>query len=371
MGARRFPLSRPNDSRHLAGVKNLVERSVQLPSLNGWRALSIGMVLISHYFYCAGCPFGDVRWNSWFEGKFGVRCFFTISGFLITWLLICEREKTGAVSLRSFYIRRSLRILPVYGAVLLALWIMHLCRHPYQEWPIWVGLLTFTRNFVGTESNGGIVSAHLWSLSIEEQFYLFWPVTFQWFMRARTGRRNLYWLLGAILVAAPIFRLLGALGESPMIFGVSLLGGLSTFAYLDYLAYGCLMAFLLFYERGRLEALVKKWNGLIPLVAGFLILVPYIAKFGNVLQAAGFSLLVLYSILNPQTPLYRFLNLKWVSFVGIISYSLYMWQQFSWNLFDYGKYWLLAIIPILAIGCLSYFLIEKPFLRLRKRFRNV
>jgi peptidoglycan/LPS O-acetylase OafA/YrhL len=343
----------------------------RLPSLNGWRALSIMIVLICHYSFCSTFPFEKKTWQNWFDGNLGVRRFFTISGFLITWLLICEKEKTRTVSLKNFYIRRSLRILPVYFSVLLVLWIMHLYRHSSsQGGAIWFGILTFTRNFFGLDSDGGLESGHLWSLSIEEQFYLFWPVTFKLLINLKSGRKSLYWLLGIILLVSPVIRSLSLLGEYPAKLRFSLFSQFSTFMYLDCLAYGCLTAFLLFYERRKIEKFVEKWNILIPLISSFLIFVPYVSKLGNAFQAIGFSMLILYTILNPKSYLYKFLNLKWISFVGVLSYSLYMWQEFLWNIFYLGKFWVLSIVPIFGIACLSYFFIEKPFLKMRNYFRG-
>jgi peptidoglycan/LPS O-acetylase OafA/YrhL len=329
------------------------------------------MVLVSHYTFCSTFSLPKESWLYWFDGKLGVRCFFTISGFLITWLLICERAKTKTVSLKKFYVRRSLRILPVYASILLVLWVLHLCRHSYQGALIWVGLLTFTRNFLGVESTGGIVSGHLWSLSIEEQFYFLWPGIFKLLMDSSLGRKCLYWLLGAVLVASPLFRSLSLLGEYPAKLRFSWFGEFSTFMYLDCLAYGCLAAFVLFYKRDGIEKFVKQWGVLVPIISSLFILIPYVVKLGNAFQAVGFSVLILYSVVNPASSLYKVLNLRWISRIGILSYSLYVWQQISWNLFDFGKLWVFAIFPIFGIAWVSYSFIEKPFLKIRNRFRVV
>jgi len=87
----------------------------RLPSLDGWRAVSILIVLGFHCTFASGFPSALRPVFHWlFDGSLGVRFFFVISGFLITWLLLCEHEQRGAINLRSFYIRRALRILPVY-----------------------------------------------------------------------------------------------------------------------------------------------------------------------------------------------------------------------------------------------------------------
>ena len=329
------------------------------------------MVLVSHYTFCSTFSLPKESWLYWFDGKLGVRCFFTISGFLITWLLICEKAKTSTVSLKNFYVRRSLRILPVYVSILLVLWIMHLCQHPYQGALIWIGLLTFTRNFLGVESTGGIVSGHLWSLSIEEQFYFLWPGIFTLLIDSKLSKRCLYGLLGLVLVASPLCRTLSLLGEYPAKLRFSLFGEFSTFMYLDCLAYGCFAAFVLFYKRDEIENFFKKWGILVSMVSGLFILIPYVVKLGNAFQAVGFSILILYSVVNPASYLYKILNLSWVSRIGMLSYSLYVWQQISWNLFDLGRFWVFSILPIFGIAWISYAFIERPFLKIRNRFRAV
>ena len=115
------------------------------------------------------------KWNPvlyWLDGP-GVLCFFVISGFLITWLLLVENDHRGRISLKHFYIRRALRILPVYYTFLLTVAVLQYFTPYSQNYMEWIGNLTFTQNFIESPHTTG----HLWSLSVEEQFYLLWPVT--------------------------------------------------------------------------------------------------------------------------------------------------------------------------------------------------
>src|ERR1035437_3942506 len=105
----------------------------RFPSLDGWRALSILLVLGAHCKATAGFPprLGPVCY--WiFDGDLGVRFFFVISGFLITWLIMAENERNGRVNLWHFYARRALRILPVYFAFLCTLLALQLFT-PYEQ----------------------------------------------------------------------------------------------------------------------------------------------------------------------------------------------------------------------------------------------
>src|SRR5664280_3750068 len=158
----------------------------RLPSLDGWRAFSIAMVLGSHSTFAAGFPkTWHPLFNLAFDGNLGVRCFFLISGFLITWLMIIEADRSGRVNLRHFYARRALRILPVYFGFLLVIALLQWMTPFVLSRHIWLCNLTFTRNFV----EGDFTTDHLWSLSVEEQFYLLWPGIF--LALGMTANRNL------------------------------------------------------------------------------------------------------------------------------------------------------------------------------------
>ena len=144
------------------------------PSLNGLRAISILMVLIFHFIdlYHPGKLAGI-----YFIGPLGVNIFFVISGFLITTLCIKEKVLTGNLSLRSFYTRRALRILPVaylYVFVVIvinSIFKLHIGPVYFLAAFLLVMNLSIARQF-GSDWN----LAHYWSLSVEEQFYLFFPV---------------------------------------------------------------------------------------------------------------------------------------------------------------------------------------------------
>jgi peptidoglycan/LPS O-acetylase OafA/YrhL len=146
----------------------------KLPSLDGWRAVSIALVLIAHSKYAAGFPamlgsaLDGFNANGIAPGSLGVRFFFVISGFLITWLLLQEQAKHGVISLKHFYLRRALRILPVY---FLYLFVLGFLTHYSQPASDWLTNLTFTTNYFWPPEP----TAHLWSLGVEEQFYLLWP----------------------------------------------------------------------------------------------------------------------------------------------------------------------------------------------------
>ncbi len=176
----------------------------RLPSLDGWRAVSILLVLGFHSSFIQGFPVWLHPAFGWiFDGNLGVRFFFVISGFLITWLLLQEMNRAGSISLKDFYIRRCLRILPVYFTFLGVLALLQFFGAAKQSSASWIGALTFTRNLFGNDA----ISGHLWSLSVEEQFYLLWPGIFLLASGGKNLRTTLRVLIFGILLA-PFFRAL-------------------------------------------------------------------------------------------------------------------------------------------------------------------
>jgi peptidoglycan/LPS O-acetylase OafA/YrhL len=300
----------------------------------------------------------------------GVLVFFVISGFLITSLLMSEREKTGTISLGKFYLRRVLRIFPAFYALVFALLA--------ATWLGWIDLtggdfayaLTYTVNYYPDHP---WQIGHLWSLSIEEQFYLLWPLG----LLVLRQRRALVLALFAIL-AGPVVRA----GIREWIFHVDPsmpLADMSIFpAMCDYLAIGCALALMrpwLLKQSWYLRLTGSRWLVLaIPLVllinreSGYTLVELVFSPVMNVCIA----LLIESSTRHTSSLAGRFLNWKPVAALGVLSYSLYLWQQPFLN--RHSDAWINAFPQNLAFafGCalLSYLLIERAFLGLRKRLER-
>src|SRR5207244_1141178 len=134
-------------------------------------------------------------------GTTGVDVFFAISGFLITLLLLRELEHSGTLSLKRFYLRRALRLIPAYLAFLIVLFGLSRMGLTHVSERAWLGALTYTVNFhLGYTPWEGL---HFWSLSAEEQFYLLWPPLLL-LLRPKRAR----FMVLAYLAAAPALRLL-------------------------------------------------------------------------------------------------------------------------------------------------------------------
>ena len=144
---------------------------VYVPGLDGVRALAVGLVIFEHsVVFDQFSHFGSVGLSG---GHTGVALFFVLSGYLITTLLLREEERTGFISLRFFYIRRALRLFPALWLYLFVVAVLTLAGWlPHNPWHSFFSSLLYFRNIVGR----GHETDQLWSLSIEEQFYIIWPL---------------------------------------------------------------------------------------------------------------------------------------------------------------------------------------------------
>jgi peptidoglycan/LPS O-acetylase OafA/YrhL len=353
----------------------------RLPSLDGWRAISIILVLGLHSTITAGFPLSLTRPFKIFDGDLGVRCFFVISGFLITWLMLGEHEREGKISLRRFFIRRALRILPVYFAFMAVLWLLHLFTPFNQTRGAWIANVTFTTDFFAPS----LTSAHLWSLSVEEQFYLLWPLLFAVFALGTNPRAALQ-ALAVPLMVAPLWRVITYKELYPASLHL-LFSHFSFFNYFDCLAIGCMCAILLRHWRDLLQVWVVNRSKRTAVLALVLILLPYLLSSlpvpGRVVagsrasfQAVGFGLLLLQSVLLTNAKLYSVLNWNWMRHLGVLSYSLYIWQQIFCTrpeVFGLGQVWWMSfpgwLVPVIVVAHISYYLLERPLFQLRSRFR--
>jgi len=335
----------------------------RIPSLDGMRAISILAVLLGHLITTHGFParLGIVGHFS----NLGVRCFFVISGFLITTLLLKELDQTGRISLKQFYIRRSIRILPAnffYVAVIVALSLAGIVTLGKGDI---LHALTYTMNY---HPERGWYLNHLWSLSVEEQFYLLWPGILIW-----ATARKAFRVTGVVVLLTPLVRLL--LWQA----GVGPSGIMRQFeAVCDTLAMGCLLAG----THNRLSADARYMR---LLSSRFFLAVPGLALAlssatfwinpglfyvaGQSLANVGIALFMDRCIRFPNLPAGRLLNSRPVVFVGVISYSLYLWQEPFLNPFSVA--WIHSfpynLIFTVCATLVSYYGIEKPFLRLKPR----
>jgi peptidoglycan/LPS O-acetylase OafA/YrhL len=300
--------------------------------------------------------------------------FFVLSGFLITHLLLREERADMRLDLPRFYARRALRILPpllVYlAAVLVATWT-GLTDVPANDF---LACLVFVRNYIGSSP----ATAHFWSLAIEEQFYLIWPVL----LAVVGGPRVRAVAAVALVLAAPLwmnvsFRLAG---------GADQLNDKRTDLRLGPILMGSALALVLGTGFGRRACLAAAGTGfaigavavLVAVVFFGALSAPGIRFVGPVVAAGSVAVLINHTIHRPESLITRALEFGPVVWIGRLSYSLYLWQQpFSPNVFAESdpSTWFrqFPVNLILALGCAvsSFYLVERPLLALRRRFRPV
>jgi peptidoglycan/LPS O-acetylase OafA/YrhL len=316
----------------------------------------VSLVLLSHL--CGTKNFPATTSSHLIDlGILGVRVFFVISGYLITGILLSDLVKTGDINLRRFYLRRTLRLFPAAWVFITTAAVLSGCGlialHRYD--------LFFAYSYTINYYEGRSFSiGHLWSLAVEEQFYLIWPVTLK-----MLGQRRSRSFLIALMLLAPFCRLLS----------VTFIPAFNFLMYSDALGTGCLLAVLqkdLATNRRYQNLLSSRWIAVMPFIALAANYIPSTKLswlLGETIQNLSIVLCVHWSILNPTVAVGRFLNLRIITTMGILSYSLYLWQQlFS----QFGIASGLATFPLnLAMMFLaalaSYFLVEQPFLRLRTR----
>ncbi len=352
--------------------------NARLPSLDGWRAVAIMLVILSHFTATKGFV-PPWWWTPVFQGSLGVRMFFVISGFLITYLLLLEADRRGDASLRAFYTRRALRILPVYFLYLGVVATLVAVGLYTDTATTWIGSLTFTRNFTGRSDS---LTGHYWSLSVEEQFYLIWPVTLVALKLWRRPRLAAGILLIPV-VFCPILRTGIVQAHWPNQWVARALNVFSTAIYADSLAVGCLGAFAYRACRGRLKT-AASGPALGVALAVFVLAAAIDGRSGvsgtgailPLISAIALLCAILVTVERPAGRIYWLLNARPVVWLGVLSYSLYVWQELfvSYSagpklsvspVYDWRVWWM----PAIACACASYYAVERPILRLKDRLR--
>jgi len=339
----------------------------RIPSLDGLRAIAILIVCLSHVGAMKNTPFPHFVGL----GNLGVRVFFVISGMLITRLLMEERRRTGSISLKRFYIRRTLRIFPalwVYIAVIAGLSFVGIISVPRIQI---LRSLTYTVNYYQMGRSWYI--GHIWSLSVEEQFYLLWPLVLVlggW----RAGRRIaiVAIVLAPLLRVAALLTLPGAHEGNPEWFPTAC----------DAIATGCLLALLSKNRRWQvtIQSMTAPWLLVLTFVVVALDSLHYrfdhgisillLDSIGLLLINFGIALIVERVTTYPEDCIGRLLNSRPMTWLGSISYSLYLWQMPFLNHQDSG--WItrlpINLIAALLAAAASFYFVETPILSVRKRF---
>jgi len=351
MGWGTLPIARSQGSQRSAPdghtnplVANLSQ--TEIPSLYGLRGLAALAVVFYHYSDQRGFP-------SLFPGPYAVTLFFELSGLLITWLLLKEIDETGRLDRRQFYLRRGLRLFPVFYVV----WA--LCRLAGPFAGSWAMLFYMGDYYHALNQHYSMLTV-AWSLGVEEKFYLLWP-----FLLTRIQPPTLIKVLYGVLIAEPVYR------SALSLCGYRAFTWFAFDCHLDAIVLGCLIAIA-----ARRHWIVPGWisHPWTPICA--LILIFALQSQPDIVTYL--LAVILVSVVSRPSPL---LNNRVMHYLGIISYSLYLCHGYTrdvlWPWITRGVTFRNPITVFVAQFALAiagasalHFAIERPFLKLKHRFRG-
>jgi peptidoglycan/LPS O-acetylase OafA/YrhL len=350
-----------------------------IPSLDGLRAISISIVLVSHAGYGNAIP-----------GGLGVTIFFFLSGYLITTLLLDERERSGGINIGKFYLRRAFRLFPpllITLVIAYALVIFGLLDGGIS----WAGVLSqllYFANYYGLFFDPGNTTAAgtgiLWSLAVEEHFYMVYPAVMVGLFALGLSRRRIAVVLGIACLAVLSWRMY--------------LAGLPNFetqrtyyssdARIDSIVFGCLLAL----AANPRAAAPEKSNPLLQqtsaiLLAGAAIVmvmtivwrdVYFRETFRYSLQGIALMPVFYFAITCATYFPFTLLNHPWVARIGVYSYAMYLIHYVVINVIEKNAAWLAAAKPLLVLvafmiaalyAAILDIFVDSYFRRLRKKFR--
>ena len=358
-------------SRDVATKKN---PALQIPSLDGLRGVSFLLVFLAH----AGIE--------QIPGGFGVTVFFFLSGYLITTLMRVEDARTGRVSLKNFYLRRALRILPPFYITLIGATVVGALDLPsggpqLQLASVLAQAFHVSNYWIAIHGWGGIApgTGVYWSLAVEEHFYLLFPAIYL-LLRSKVGserRASLLWGMCAVVLVWRVILVVLLKSNSDRTF-------LCSDTRFDSILFGCALAMwknpAVDNESQPSSINVALWRnvllpaGLALLLITFLVRSPSFREtYRYTLQGLGLTPVFVTAVRWPEWAIYRPLSWKLLRFIGTLSYSLYLIHHATLNFVDRHSSLPsairggLALAVSIAIAWVMYLVVEKPCARLRRK----
>jgi peptidoglycan/LPS O-acetylase OafA/YrhL len=323
--------------------------------------------------------------NGTHGGRFGVIFFFVLSGFLITYLMFIEKSKTGDFKLGKFYVRRALRIWPLYFFSLIVGFVIYPIVLAYTgvthiENASWTWYSLFIANFDHIYNGfptANILGVH-WSVCVEEQFYLLWPLVF---IASGSSRRFPLVCVGIILSSEIFHALVGSKVHG---------GDYHFISCVRYLSIGGLLAWFAFNHRFKLEeflAKISKQKTRIIYIACISIMLleipitmvfPGYKKLYHLIPMLFFTFVIAEQNFGKNS-FFKISTVPLLSWLGKISYSIYLLHMVAINMIfllfaNSGDFVVVkaisAVILTVILAHLSYKYIESPFLRLKNKFNH-
>lgn len=350
----------------------------RIPSLDGIRAVSILMVIFAH-----GLETFPTSWRDpisqyffpLFSARLGVRIFFVLSGFLITTLLLKELRKTNSINLKKFYWKRALRIFPAFYAylgfvsLLCIFGILNIDSSRLVSSSLF--LMNYSHLWIATTSQDNWFIGHLWTLCIEGQFYLFFPLIL------KNGENTTRTIVLTLIILVPVIRVLSYI----LLPSQRNYSTITFHTAIDPILIGAMAAML--QGRPKFEALSETMTKTVisisfilflfiasPLIERSSLSGTYMNSIGITLSSILIVFVMLWLIRKPKTLIGKVMNSPVLIYLGQRSYSLYLWQQLfqtpSINLTWTGMFPLNFLLTFLMAE-LSYQLVETRFLKMRRK----
>jgi peptidoglycan/LPS O-acetylase OafA/YrhL len=342
-----------------------------IKGFDGLRAFSIILVLLSHLNIRQQLPeyqFFQERFWRLISGETGVLIFFNLSGFLITLILLQEKMNSGKIHFKLFFIKRFLRLLPPF--LLFSFSVLVLKAYHYLDYSTEGFLFSFfyLYNYVPTAYYHNEL-VHTWSLAVEEQFYLIWPFVIQFFTLKK--------------IISFIFLLIIA---SIILFTVFKLGGFRDYRRPDRwfipasssILIGSFIALSIHYKIVKVTSKIKSNYAFVLgmiLYLSPLFTLKFFLYLSPLIQSIGTIFIIGWIFYHQQSKLTNFLNNKLLNYIGKISYGIYVYQGLflgtghSSNLFF--QQFPQNIIFTLIIAILSFEFMEKPILKMKRKFSDI
>ena len=373
-------------SPSLRGIQVFVNTSrPYFKEIDALRFAAFALIFLSHTFVSGDADALRAGWYAEASARAGagltaLEFFFVLSGFLITRLIFEEQERGGGFDFKKYFVRRSLRIWPLYFFTVMLGYAVALSGHASHELPPWYHFVFFTLNFYVAKNGTAFLFflVFLWTIAVEEQFYIFWGLMMKW------GRKYFTELCAGMIMLSLFFRAMNFRDEYGMFANTASVCG-------DF-AVGALLARMSFYRTAFFERMVNVPRWMIVLVYTALIccLVFYRSIFMDyaavVFERLIFSLLFGFAILEQvfaKNSFFKSGNSRVLIYLGKISYGLYIFHgiviaffsklaaQYHW---DGNKWSVLLVNPLIILlltilfSVVSYELFEKRILKLKQRF---